>query len=472
MKKPAIAGLTDGLANLPDDQIQRSFQHLKKLGLLEENRLRDGKLPKNLPNLPALRELESLDAHPLVREHFGQKMEAEQPAAWREANKRLYHFFKNLPEKPLPDTLPEMEPLFLAMAFGCRAGLQQEVLNEVYWERIIRKKDFSTSQLGAFGSDLAALANLFEQVWSQPSKNMTDADQAVALSWAGFGLRGLGRLREAAEPMLASLERHKILKDWKESALDASNLSELHLTLGSVQQAVQFGQQAVDFADRSEDGFQKESKRTTLADALHHSGKWEGAQQWFAEAEAMQRERQPEYRFLYSLWGFRYCDLLLGFGKWEEVLERAQAGLEISTRNNWLLTIALDQLSIARAHAQAAETNPSDTHCEAAENYLNLAVEGFRKANHSEFVAKGLLARANWRIQTKRPIEAAIDLAEVLEIAESGSMGLYLVDYHIEMARLRRLENQPAEVEKHKAEALRRIGETGYFRRQAEAEAL
>ena len=62
-------------------QIQRAFQHLKKLGLREENRLRDGKLPKNLPNLPALRELESLDAHPLVREHFGQKMEAEQPAA-------------------------------------------------------------------------------------------------------------------------------------------------------------------------------------------------------------------------------------------------------------------------------------------------------------------------------------------------------------------------------------------------------
>ncbi|MBK8428315.1 MAG: hypothetical protein IPL27_21180 [Lewinellaceae bacterium] len=60
----------------------------------------------------------------------------------------------------------------------------------------------------------------------------------------------------------------------------------------------------------------------------------------------------------------------------------------------------------------------------------------------------------------------------MLEIAESGSMGLYLVDYHLGMARLRRQENLPAEVEKHKGEALRRIGETGYFRRQAEAEAV
>lgn len=197
--EPDIVGLTEGLRELDALQIQRAFQHLKKLGLLEENRLRDGKLPKNLPNLPALRELESLDAHPLVREHFGQKMEAEQPAAWREANTRLYHFFKNLPEKHLPDTLPEMEPLFLAMAFGCRAGLQHEVLDEVYWERIRRKEEaYSVHKLGAFGADLAALANLFEQVWAQPSKNMTDAYQAAVLSWQvlDFGVwAGCGRLR-------------------------------------------------------------------------------------------------------------------------------------------------------------------------------------------------------------------------------------------------------------------------------------
>jgi len=479
--KPDIEGLTEGLRELDALQIQRAFQHLKKLGLLEENRLRDGKLSKNLPNLPALRELESLDAHPLVREHFGQKMEAEQPAAWREANTRLYHYFKKLPEKHLPDTLPEMEPLFLAMAFGCRAGLQQEVLDEVYYERIKRKDEhFSTKRLGALGADLAALANLFEQVWAQPSKNMSDADQAVVLSWAGLRLRGLGRLREAEEPMQASMKLSEKQDNWTGAAIDASNLSELHLTLGSVQQAVHFGQQAVDFADRSGDDNWKEAIRATLADALYQSGKWEAAQQWFVEAEAMQRERRPAYRFLYSLWGFRYCDLLLGFGKWEEVLERAEEGLKISTRHNWLLDIALDQLCIARAHAQAAETDPTDTHCEAAENYLNLAVEGLRKAGAMEFIAKGLLARANWRIQTKRSRyeigtslpEAATDLAEVLKIAESGSMGLYLVDYHLGMARLRRLENQPAEVEKHRVEALRRIGETGYFRRQAEAEEL
>jgi hypothetical protein len=66
-----------------------------------------------------------------------------------------------------------MEPLFTAMAFGARAGLQEEVLEEVYWERIRRKNnDYSIKQLGAFSTDLAGLAALFEQPWSQPSQNI------------------------------------------------------------------------------------------------------------------------------------------------------------------------------------------------------------------------------------------------------------------------------------------------------------
>lgn len=473
-RPPAIEGLTDGLDGLTPERLRRAFEHLKKLGLLEANRLKASALPKTLPHLPALRELDSLDAHPLVREHFGQALEAEWPAAWREANTRLYHFYKNLPSKQLPDTLAEMEPLFSAMAFGARAALQQEVLDEVYWERIKRKeKHFSTKQLGAFGSDLAGLATLFEEPWSRPSQNMSEADQALVLSWAGFRLRGLGRLREAAEPMWASMKMSESQNIWKGAAVNASNLSELHLTLGALGEAVDFGRQAVDFADRSGDGFEKESDRTTLANALHQAGQKAEAEQLFAEAEAMQRERQPKYRFLYSLRGYQYCDLLLGLGKWAEVLERAEEGLKIvlnGSRN--LLDIGLNQLSIARAHAAAIQSEDSTTHRTAAERSFNAAVEGLRKAGTTEMLPLGLLARANWYIATQRPAAALEDLEEVYEIANSGSMGLYLVDWHIAMAQLRRIEGDTAAAEQHKAEALRRIAETGYLRRLEEAEGL
>ena len=61
----------------------------------------------------------------------------------------------------------------------------------------------------------------------------------------------------------------------------------------------------------SRGGGEHVGSRVTLADALHQAGEIEEARGLFKEAERMQQERQPEYRYLYSLQGYRYCDLLL-----------------------------------------------------------------------------------------------------------------------------------------------------------------
>jgi len=468
---PIIKRLTEWLVNCEEEKIRDALNNLARLGLLSEIPLPEGELPKNLPHLPALRQVAALDAHPLVREHFGERLEKDLPKAWREANLRLFEYYRNLPEKHLPDDLEEMEPLFLAMAHGARAGEQEKVRRELYWKRIKRENEaYSTKKLGAFGSDLTALAHLFERVWSQPSRNMTEAGQAVVLSWAGFGLRGLGRLFEAAEPMNECLKLVVKDKDWTRAAAQASNLSELYLTLGQLPEAVKYGRQAVEYADRSGDGFEKESDRTTLANALHQSGQPEEALHWFEEAEAMQRKRQPDYRFLYSLRGYQYCDLLLGLGKWEEVLERAKTTLEWVKAQRWLLDIALDHLTIGRAHAFAATNSPAKEHKEGAEQFLNLAVEGLQKAGDTTYLPKGLFARAAFHRHCGHFVKAHIDLAEALDIAESGHMGLYLADYHLEMTRLARAQGQHEAAEQHKAEALTRIRKMGYLRRLKEAE--
>jgi len=70
-------------------------------------------------------------------------------------------------------------------------------------------------------------------------------------------------------------------------------------------------ERSVIYADRSGDAFQRMSKRTTHADALHQAGRRAMAEARFREAEQMQAERQPAFPLLYSLPGFRYCDLLL-----------------------------------------------------------------------------------------------------------------------------------------------------------------
>ncbi|MDQ3009211.1 MAG: hypothetical protein M3X11_00695 [Acidobacteriota bacterium] len=198
------------------------------------------------------------------------------------------------------------------MAHGCQAGLQQEACDKVYRDRISRGGEaYAVNKLGAFGSDLGAVACFFETPWSRVSPALKEADQAWLLNEAAFRLRALGRLTESLEPMQAGLENYVKQESWGYAARLAGNLSELELTLGAVAGAVRDAEQSVDYADRSGDAFMRMASCTTHADALHQAGRRAEAETRFRKAEQMQAERQPEYPLLYSVQGFQYCDLLL-----------------------------------------------------------------------------------------------------------------------------------------------------------------
>jgi tetratricopeptide (TPR) repeat protein len=461
---PPISGLTQHLSDLDDGAFIKTCEQLRHSKLLApQSRHRS----------------DTLDCHPLVREHFGEQLQKTNPEAWREAHSRLFEYYKNLPEKELPDTLAEMEPLFAAVAHGCSAGKHQEALDDVFYERIYRGEEkYSIHKLGAFGADLVSLSNFFEEIWQQPAADLTDADKAVVLSWAGFALRALGRLREAARPMKGSLKLRKEQEDWAEEAKDANNLSELYLTLGEAELAVDYARQSVNFADESGDDFERESNRTTLADALHQAGKPGEAEDLFREAEKMQQQRQPEYRYLYSLSGFRFCDLLLSRGKLKEALERAEHGIGIARRENWLLDIALDTLSLGRAHflrVLAEGVDPSTelrTGFTQTLDYLNQAVAGLREAGYQYYLPLGLLACAALYRTVENFAAAWEDLTEAQEIAERGEMGLHLADYHLEACWLCLTEGKRTEAREHLEIAAERIEKMGYGRRKTEVEEL
>jgi tetratricopeptide (TPR) repeat protein len=223
-------------------------------------------------------------------------------------------------------------------------------------------------------------------------------------------------------------------EDWKNAAIRYGNLSELHLSLGNVPEAVAAARQSVDFADRSGDSFQRMVSRATLADALHQFGDLAEAMRLFAEAERLQAESQPEYPILYSLRGYRYCELLLGQGQAAEVLRRASQTLLIAERNHWLLDIGLDQILLGRAHLSGS--------AEAA-HHLDQAVDFLRRAGDLSYLPLALLARGTPH-----------DLDEVFRIATRSGMRLCLADYHLARGNL--------------AEAEHLIQETGYHRRDPE----
>jgi len=302
---PPIPGLTEPLQDLDADTWATTLANLADGGLIQRH---------EAPEPATDRAGGGLDAHPLVREHLAERLRSDHPEAWREGHRRLYERLKaSVPRRP--DGLDGLQPIYQAVAHGCLAGLWEEALAEVYIDRVLRgtrNDGFSSwKQLGAFGANLSALAYLFAEPWRRPVPALSTPYQGWLLNEAAIQLRGLGRLADALEPMRVAAEIAVERQAWQNAAQGYGNLSELLLALGRIDEAVADARRSVDYADPRDYAFLSMGARSTLADALHQQGEVAAAQAAFAEAEALQAERQPQYPLLYSLGGFGYCDLLL-----------------------------------------------------------------------------------------------------------------------------------------------------------------
>ena len=211
LKSPAIPGLTESLTDLSPTEWRMILAKLRRAKLLA----------REDPHNPG-----QLDTHPLVREYFGEQLRSQRPEAWKECNRRLYNYYRELAPQ-LPHNLREMEPLFLAVICGCNAGLFHEALHEVYIPRIQRgDARFAVNVLGARGTIVLVLVHFFKhEHWGSPAEtddatqSLTAEDQLFILMQAGMYLtatRGMGAPEaricfERAEPLCHSLNRPLVL---------------------------------------------------------------------------------------------------------------------------------------------------------------------------------------------------------------------------------------------------------------------
>jgi tetratricopeptide (TPR) repeat protein len=455
--EPAIAGLTDALGGLRRDAWNEAVTALRDVGLLSGGaETEDG---------------ERLDAHPLVREHFGEQLRREQPEAWREGHRRLFEHLKGKAE-PLPNTIEEMAPLYAAVVHGCLAGKNQDAYQDVYRRRIRRGNEFfSTKKLGAFGSEAAVLSAFFDPPWERLAPGLDEANRAAVLNNAGHALRMLGRLPEAAGLMRMAVDKVIAQEDWRNATVVASNLSEILQARGELREALTEARRSVELADRSGDAFERIVSRTTLAAALHATGDREQAAAGFEEAERMQEEMQLDYPRLYSVQGFWYCDLLLDQGRDAEVRERAEQFFAWRVPSDSLLDVALDHLSLGRAHLLAAQRGAGGDLAQAA-SHLVASVNGLRRAGRQDYLPLGLLARTALHTHTRAFALARKDLDEALTLTTRCGLRLHEADAHLGLARLALAEGDPASAGAHLALARKIIEATGYHRRDGELREL
>jgi predicted ATPase len=247
-----------------------------------------------------------LDAHPLVREYFGEQLRSQQADAGKECNRRLYHYYRTLAPQ-LPNSFREMEPLFSAVICGCNAGLFREALHEVYIPRIHRGDVyFAANVLGARGALLLVLAHFFEHGrWGSLVENcsegqgLTAEDQLFILTQSGLYLtatRGLGSPEawicyERAEPLCHSLNRPVLLYvalmgQWRYSLMN----DKLTATM-------QIAERVHSLAQEQNDSTLLMGAFTSLAATLYYLGDFKTAQQYAIRGLQIWRSGAASSRF-------------------------------------------------------------------------------------------------------------------------------------------------------------------------------
>jgi tetratricopeptide (TPR) repeat protein len=434
-QKPNISGFTDRIIDLEEGEWQRAVARLRGARLLAP-------IDTSVPG--------ALDAHPLVREWFGVGLEQTNKKAWHEAHGRLYEHLRDTTSEGKSPTLEGLAPLYQAIAHGCKAGRHQEVLDEIYKNRLCRRlptgviEFYSSKKLGALGSNIAGISWFFEKPFETPVATLTEESQLWVLGEAAYYLRAQGRFAEALAALRTVLRSKESTGDWDNAATFAGNLSEIELLVGDIKSSIVTAATSVEYADKANDTFKTVILRTTHADALCAGGFRAEAEKLFEEAELRQKEIQPDYPLLYSVQGYQYCDLILASGDNIKARERATQSLQWVRAHGLLLAAAVDTLTLARAHlgmafaaaAVAQSINECRDNAWLSATNLDKAIKQLRDAGVVDLTARGLIARAAFQRSVGDWLAAASDLNEVEEVAEPGPMRLHLCDMALERARL------------------------------------
>lgn len=241
---------------------------------------------------------------------------------------------------------------------------------------------------------------------------------------------------------------------------------------GNLNDAIAIGSSAVRYADQipldiTRRAIHRTNKRASHADSLHQAGLLQQACDVFQSAEAIQAEARPQYPWLFSINGTRYCDLLLSYVETkilevsadrssqsvyvdevtrlslEKVKGRTSRSLSMADERGWLLEQALDNWMLARVSLCATALNISPIH--PAKLHIEIALKKIRDSGRAYLLPPILLTLAfvlyhdpsvpggNSGYGISTPM-AAIEEAET--IATKFGTRLHLADCHLTKARL------------------------------------
>ncbi|MGY1501855.1 hypothetical protein ACW4TU_35610 [Streptomyces sp. QTS52] len=497
-------------AVLADTELGMAAPELGEVGSAEWDRCvaelrRMGLLGSETAGLPG-----TLDAHPLIREHFRDRLQDTPNDLWRAGNRALYTYYqRRAPE--LPSNAADMNLLYAAVNHGCAIGLHQEVFDTVLLPRVWRgpRASYSTRILGMTGSEVVALSNYFcVSSWTELRRQdppLSQQARLMVMTNAGLRLRQLGLLDKARDSCGAvfqhesSTDESAVLPDTSlpagdptvmaDAAFTASLYCELLVIAGQLQTpapgapdgARSSAERAIAFADRCDDPYFKMYSRSCLAEVYFMVGKIRRARDLFAEARAIAAEQEAKPPFLYSQNLYRYGYFVIETGGATTLLSDAEQdpGWGLNGDDSSQLSRAIRQLVLGAARRSLVEQGAlGREHLAAASAQVDDAIVELRGVGYIDYIVRGLLERAHLLRIRGNPEDYASaldDLDEALTETTRGSMKLLTADVYLQRAACHlaawpsMTSDQHTAMKAHIAETLveadQRIGVLGYKRR-------
>ena len=483
LERDQIDGLTKKLKDLDAFSLRQIRSNLRRMGLINE------KVAEDQP---------SIDCHPLIKEHFQEKLRLDNSAAWARANCYLYEYYKTKGNDS-GNSLGDIMPLFSAVVHGCRAGLYNDARTEVFRNRILRNdKFFAWYRLGAYALSLETLAHFFDVPWDTPVPDFSEEEQAHLLCWVGTCLLALGRLTEAVKPMTLSYNLSRAAGTSYNVSQDAGTLSYIWHAKGRLEKAVGYAaitdSQAIMAAKKplvignpKLDSFLKNEKRQEYA--LHHVelllmlGRDNEASDLVTQIKRRLRKNKALEVSFYASYAEQRLDriefdVLLARSQKEKRdlrkklkyhLEKMRTYYDAMTeiRSNPSV-LAICERNIGRVYLGLAQTQARGNeqsamrHLEPAREMLNLALTNYRKAQRRHRLLYGLLTMAAFHRISEDYESALAILSEAEEIAMCGCMDFFMIKIFTESYLLSVDRDLPDEVQASYRQALELCNKCDY----------
>lgn len=451
-----------GWESLSPKRWQKAAANLRRSGLAHED-AEEGSLV--------------LEMHPLINGFFSSEFQRKDRQAYRTANRLLYEHFCAAPEKRLPDTLEEMEPLFRAIYHGCQGGLYQRAFDEVAWERLSRRYDaYVLTELGAYQEVLALMSCFCKGECSFP------ADSDLSANNKGMVLQAVSHAKRVEEKLDEAIDLMRKSANWLAKGGDlilfstacfhtvrmATARGRLRLGLLMCARLHFMGMRHPEFLKRTpETPLERDLGAfglSNLAYFLLITGRRKESAALLEKALSLVRVDYPALKMLPGLAAPFHAHCLIETGQNALLLEAIEAGeLEFNIRkyefNN---SAALAKGRAWTEQAIQADRRPDAAHRAKTITVLDEAVQQAQNFGRWLLLADALLARARWLAHFGSDDEFRRDLNQGREISGEHGFALHLADLALLETEYELRRKDPSRAAKSLREASRLVRKHGY----------